>query len=319
MRDVPGTARMTTALDSRVRRGDDPAPGSDIAGPLSPAAGTRIDLPPIPGRTLHLLGYDFATGRARGIVAAAAAQPSQRPRLIVTANIDHIVLLSDNPAFARAYDGAAFRTLDGMPLVWLARLLGKGRAPRVTGHDLLDSVLTDPPAFANRVFLVCAEARVAVAIRARLGHSLPAGAVAAVVPPFGFESDPAYGRALAERVRAHETTLLIMGVGAPKSEIWVDQAGAALGNPVVLSVGEALNVAAGLVPRAPRILQWCSLEWLYRFALSPRRLFRRYFVRSWRFVAIVARAHSPFAGSRPRGRRHVGAQADEPVLHETLR
>ncbi|MGT2481040.1 WecB/TagA/CpsF family glycosyltransferase [Methylobacterium oryzae CBMB20] len=56
--------------------------------------------------------------------------------------------------------------------------------------------------------------------------------------------------ALAERIRAHGTTLLVLGVGAPKSEIWVDRQGPALGNPVVLCVGDALNVAAGCLPRA---------------------------------------------------------------------
>ncbi|MFD0935112.1 WecB/TagA/CpsF family glycosyltransferase, partial [Methylobacterium trifolii] len=121
----------------------------------------------------------------------------------------------------------------------------------------------------------------------------PADGVATAVPPFGFEDDRAYGQALAERVRAHGTTLLVMGVGAPKSEIWVDRQGLALGAPVVLSVGEALNVAAGLVPRAPVLMQRMGLEWSFRFLCAPRRLFRRYFLRSWRFVLIAARERGP--------------------------
>ncbi len=80
-----------------------------------------------------------------------------------------------------------------------------------------------------------------------------------------------------------------MGVGAPKSEIWVHRQGAALGNPVVLDVGEALNVAAGLVARAPAWMQRLGMEWLFRFATHPRRLFHRYFVRSWRFLALAVR------------------------------
>ena len=63
--------------------------------------------------------------------------------------------------------------------------------------------------------------------------------------------------------------------------------GAALGTPLVLAVGEAVNVAAGLVPRAPVMLQRAGLEWAFRFAFAPRRLFRRYFVRSWRFLALL--------------------------------
>jgi N-acetylglucosaminyldiphosphoundecaprenol N-acetyl-beta-D-mannosaminyltransferase len=117
--------------------------------------------------------------------------------------------------------------------------------------------------------------------------------VASAVPPFGFEADPAYGLALAERIRAHGTTLLVMGVGAPKSEIWVDRQGRALGNPVVFCVGDALTVAAGCLPRAPGLMQRLGLEWIFRFLQAPRRLFRRYFIKSWRFVGLAARDRFP--------------------------
>ncbi|MGU3538536.1 WecB/TagA/CpsF family glycosyltransferase [Methylobacterium sp. A54F] len=212
-----------------------------------------------------------------------------RPRLVVTANVDHIVILAESGAFRKAYAGAAVRTLDGMPLVWLARLRGSPGARRVTGHDLLGHVLTRVPAPGTRIFLVCANRDVAERMHHRFVQTgLPGDAVVTEVPPFGFEADAAYGLALAERVRSHGTTLLVMGVGAPKSEIWIDRHAALVGAPLVLSVGEALSVASGLVPRAPLRMQRAGLEWLFRFALAPRRMFRRYFVRSWRFLLLAA-------------------------------
>ncbi|WP_246686496.1 MULTISPECIES: WecB/TagA/CpsF family glycosyltransferase [unclassified Methylobacterium] len=236
---------------------------------------------------VRMFGHDFAAGPAAGILAASAMQPSAGPRLIVTANIDHIVLLSENAAFRQAYAGAVARTLDGTPLVWLARLRGQPAA-RVTGHDLLAHALFARPVEGRRVFLVCSRDAVAEAIRDRLKRSgYDADAVATCVPPFGFDDDAEYGRALSARIREHGTTLLVMGVGAPRSEVWVTRQGAALGTPLVLAVGEAVNVAAGLVPRAPVMLQRAGLEWAFRFAFAPRRLFRRYFVRSWRFLALL--------------------------------
>ncbi|WP_336485621.1 WecB/TagA/CpsF family glycosyltransferase [Methylobacterium nigriterrae] len=247
--------------------------------------------------SLSLFGIAFTTGDAAEVLATAAARPGPRPRLVVTANVDHIVALSENAAFRKAYAGAAARTLDGMPLVWLARLTGRYGAQRVTGHDLLACALAASRAPGTRVFLVCASLLVGERMRTRLvGAGLAPGDVAIAVPPFGFERDAAYGHALAERVRRHGTTLLVMGVGAPKSEIWVDRQGEALGAPVVLAVGEALNVAAGLAPRAPRLMQHAGLEWLFRFLHAPQRLFHRYFVRSWRFVRIMANERDHPAG-----------------------
>lgn len=244
----------------------------------------------LPGATVELFGLRFQTGSAESIVAAVAARRDDEPRMIVTANVDHIVQLSTDPAFRIAYGRAAARTLDGMPLVWLARAACRRPVHRVTGHDLLGCVLTDPPPFARRIFLVSARQDAADALAARLrARGLPDDAVASAVPPFGFEGDRDYSRALAARIRAHGTTLLVMGVGAPKSEIWIDRHRAALGNPVVFCIGDALNVAAGYLTRAPCLMQRLGLEWIFRFLQAPRRLFRRYFIKSWRFIGIVAR------------------------------
>ncbi|WP_375463400.1 WecB/TagA/CpsF family glycosyltransferase [uncultured Methylobacterium sp.] len=250
-------------------------------------------------RPVRMFGQAFAAGPAFRILAAAAARPKTGPRLVVTANVDHIVLLSQDAAFRAAYAGAAARTLDGTPLVWLARLRGHP-AVRVTGHDLLASACFERPAAGQRIFLVCARENVAQAMRHRLVQSgVGPGSIATCVPPYGFDRDAAYGQALAARILAHGTTLLVMGVGAPRSEIWVDRQGAALGAPVVLAVGDALGVAAGLVPRAPVLLQRAGLEWAFRFAHAPRRLFRRYFVRSWRFLGLAAREVSDGSSRMP--------------------
>ena len=253
------------------------------------AAGERTALAAAPP-TIRLFGRDFCVGRAADILAATAARPAHRPRVIVTANVDHIVQLDADAEFRGAYDRASARTLDGMPLVWLARVLHRLPVERVTGHDLLACVLAGPPPAMGRVFLVCARQSVADAVGARFrAAGLPPEAIASAVPPFGFEHDPAYGLALAARIRAHGAGLVVMGVGAPKSEVWVDRHAGTLGGPVVLCVGDALAVAAGCMPRAPRLMQRLGLEWAFRFALAPRRLFHRYFVKSWRFLEIAAR------------------------------
>ncbi|TXN63127.1 WecB/TagA/CpsF family glycosyltransferase [Methylobacterium sp. WL18] len=212
---------------------------------------------PEPSTTVMLFGYGFHVGTASAIVTAVAARRSDGPRTIVTANVDHVVQLAEDADFRGAYARAAARTLDGMPLVWLARVASGRPAERITGHDLLACILADPPPYARRVFFVAARQDVADMLTTRL--------------------------------QAAGTTLLVMGVGAPKSEVWVDRQGRALGNPVVFCVGDALSVAAGCLPRAPWLMQRLGLEWVFRFLCAPRRLFRRYFIESWRFIGIAVR------------------------------
>lgn len=238
--------------------------------------------------TIDLFGIVFSGGSGADVLKGARMSIGTGPRIVVTANVEHIVTLSDESAFRAAYARAAARTLDGMPLVWLARLRGHRAARRVTGHDLLDAVFAAAPDASARIYMICASPEAGRILSRRfVERGYAPEAVAFAVPPFGFERDEAYGRELAAAIKAHGTSLLLMGVGAPKSEIWADRQGAALGAPVVLCIGEALNVAAGLVPRAPDLMQRLGLEWLFRFAGQPARLFHRYFVRSWRFLVLA--------------------------------
>jgi N-acetylglucosaminyldiphosphoundecaprenol N-acetyl-beta-D-mannosaminyltransferase len=262
--------------------------------------------------SVRLFDITFTPGSAADILATAARRPATQPRMIVTANLDHIVTLSENAAFRKAYDGAVAHTLDGTPLVWLARLCGARSARRVTGHDLVAAAFAAPWPAGRQIFLVCSSEAVGLRLTERLrSEGAPRASISFVVPPFGFENDEAYGAQLCAAVRAHGTTLLVFGVGAPRSEIWVDRQGTKLGTPVVLAVGEALNVAAGLVPRAPALMQRVGLEWFFRFWHAPHRLFGRYFVRSWGLIGIVLRRalyrkpkrRPQAARSRPDGRR----------------
>ncbi len=228
----------------------------------------------------------FDTRPAAAVLDDAFAAAGFGPRLVVTANLDHVLNLSRTPDFRAAYASAAARTLDGMPVVWLARARGAQAVSRVTGHDLWQALLARTPS--GPVFVVAPDAAAAAgAERALTGCGWVQ--VQSVVPPFGFERDEAYGVTLAETIRRHGTAVLLMGVGAPKSEIWVHRQGAALGSPVALCIGEALAVGAGLIARAPAPMQRAGLEWLWRFGLSPRRLFVRYFIRSWRFPLLAWR------------------------------
>jgi len=235
-----------------------------------------------------LFGIPFIAGTAMDAIVAAEALDIEGPRMIVTANVDHILSLAHDRAFRAAYASAAVRTLDGMPLLWLARIRGGRKLHRVTGHDLLTALLARRWTSYSRLFVVSPNEEVS---RGIVGRFVAQGAdqahIRTEIPPFGFEHDQLYSDRLASHIRGHHTTTLLMGIGAPKSEIWIHRQGALLGSPVALCVGGALAVCAGIERRAPVSLQRLGLEWFWRFRLAPRRLFHRYFIRSWRFPLLA--------------------------------
>ena len=87
----------------------------------------------------------------------------------------------------------------------------------------------------------------------------------------------------------HGTTHLFLGVGSPKSEVWVDRHRDALGDLYAFGFGAALDFAAGRVARAPVWMRGTGLEWLFRLGQDPRRLVRRYSVNAVHFARLVLR------------------------------
>jgi len=112
--------------------------------------------------------------------------------------------------------------------------------------------------------------------------------VATIIPPFGFEQDVDYSSNLAKTIARHGTTHLFFCVGAPKSEIWLDQYRQAIGSCHSLALGMGANFFAGTAQRAPLWVQRIGGEWFWRFLHEPQRLFRRYFLDSWVFFLAIA-------------------------------
>ncbi|MES3046698.1 WecB/TagA/CpsF family glycosyltransferase [Sphingomonas faeni] len=214
--------------------------------------------------------------------------PGQGTRLVVTANVDHIVLLRDHAGLQAAYRNSWRRTIDGTP-VWLYTRFRHGAAPeRVTGADLFPEVLTRLVPGRHRPFFVVANADIANRMAAWTGHAgFAPDTVGFEVPPFGFERDADHGRALAARIRANGTTHLFFGVGCPRSEVWIDRHRDELGDVYALAVGAAVGFHVGVQWRAPRAMRRYGMEWLWRLLSEPRRLGPRYMVRSWAFLTAI--------------------------------
>jgi N-acetylglucosaminyldiphosphoundecaprenol N-acetyl-beta-D-mannosaminyltransferase len=207
-------------------------------------------------------------------------------RLVVTPNIHHVVMLENDLEFRRACESAALSLPDGWPVALAARFAGAGDQERVTGADLLPAICEVAALEGLRVAFVGGQPGAAGLCAERLRQRLPSLQVAFVDPaPPGFDSSPDRCRELLNNLAASRPNILFIGVGAPRQEIFA--ARYAPRANVVVAVGAAIDFAAGLRTRAPKVVQRLRLEWLFRLAMEPTRLWRRYANAAPAFARIV--------------------------------
>jgi N-acetylglucosaminyldiphosphoundecaprenol N-acetyl-beta-D-mannosaminyltransferase len=205
---------------------------------------------------------------------------------VFTPNVDHIVKAESNEAFRKAYDHVSLSLADGMPLVWVAPLLGCPLPERVAGSDMVMPLLELAAKRRWRVYLLGGAPGVAESVARMLSSDMGitvAGWDDSRINADG--SDP--GDASIARVRAANADLVFVALGPPKQELWIQRAADAIRPAVALGVGASLDFIAGKYKRAPAWMGRMGLEWAYRLLQEPRRLWRRYLVEGPRFIGIV--------------------------------
>ncbi|KAF7962371.1 N-acetyl-mannosamine transferase [Cupriavidus sp. UYMU48A] len=199
---------------------------------------------------------------------------------VVTPNVDHIVKLGQSADFLQAYQSASLILADGWPVVAASRLLGTRLPERVTGSDLVPNLFAHVSSIWHRnltVFLLGAAPGVAeLAARNIEGKWRNIRVVGTYSPPFGFERDPKECASICAKIAQSGAELLVVGLGAPKQELWIKKHAAQLPVKVALCVGATIDFLAGAKRRSPKWMQRAGLEWLHRMGFEPRRLVKRY-------------------------------------------
>ena len=224
--------------------------------------------------------------------------------VVFTVNPDHLYHLQYNPAFLRAYLSADIITVDSHYVRLALRAMGRPVANRLPGSDIVPAFCARQAANPDvRIFLL--GARPGVAQRALENMNARAGrdqVVGAHGPSMNFVNDPAEIDAVVAMIEASGATVLLVGLGAPKQEIWISNFRDRLPRiRVMMGVGATIDYEAGEVRRAPVILRRLGLEWTYRVSTEPRRYLMRY-VRSskflwWMLMDRLGRYKDPFASS----------------------
>lgn len=166
---------------------------------------------------------------------------------------------------------------DGAPVAWRGSQLLAGTWPRVTGADLLEPILDACVENDVQIGFLGGTAAMHRKLRRQLAQRYPDAAPARFWSPSRSVVNSASASAeVAAEIRAAGVRVLVVGLGKPRQERWVQQHGAATGATVFLAFGAAADFLAGVVDRAPDFYRQNGLEWLYRLRQEPQRLARRY-------------------------------------------
>lgn len=242
-----------------------------------------------PGR-LDFFGVGVdAVDRGEAIRTVSAAIAGGRSLFVITPNVDFIMLARETPALRAVFASADLSVCDSMPLVLASRILGCSLPERVNGTDLFLLLCERAARQGWRIFLAGGEVGVPDRTAAVLKERFPGLAIVGCEsPPPGFETT-SEGAALVRRIRDAAADLLFLALGTPKQERWIHDHLAALGGVVCVGVGASFDFVSGRKRRAPAWMQRSGLEWLFRLATEPRRLWQRYLARDLPFVGLVAR------------------------------
>jgi N-acetylglucosaminyldiphosphoundecaprenol N-acetyl-beta-D-mannosaminyltransferase len=204
---------------------------------------------------------------------------SPRPcRYVVTPNVDHAVLVQHHAGLRAAYQEASLVVADGMPVVWASRWLHRPLPERVTGSDLVPALYASASAERPlRTYLLGAMPGVAERAAKNITQRWPSVEVVGTYsPPFGFERDAGENERILQKIAAVRPDVLIVGVGAPKQELWVHAHRDRIDASLAICAGATIDFLAGEKRRAPNWMRRTGLEWLHRCATEPRRLLKRY-------------------------------------------
>lgn len=240
----------------------------------------------MPFETCPVLGTPLAMTDYNGAVAITRAwAEGSGVYAVAAANTHMIAMARHEPAFAETLSHFDLIVPDGMPLVWAMNRRGAGMRDRVYGPTLMLHGLGQP---GMTHFLLGGTESLLDALAEKLRERFPGLVIAgSYAPPFG-EWPPEEDAAIFEKIAASGARYIWIGLGCPKQERWLARHKAQLPPGVYFAVGAAFAFHAGQVSQAPAWMQKRGLEWLYRFAAEPRRLWRRYVVYNTLFLWYFA-------------------------------
>jgi N-acetylglucosaminyldiphosphoundecaprenol N-acetyl-beta-D-mannosaminyltransferase len=237
----------------------------------------------IRGVAIDPLTRDELQSRVREAIAGGSRQ------IIANHNAHSVYLFHHDQAMRTFYARADVVHVDGMALVFVAKLLGLGwrREQRVTYVDWLPALLSEA-AGRWRIFYVGSQADVVARGVETLRVRYPGLEIGYHHGYFDMAADGYANEQVLDEVRRFQPDILMVGMGMPRQEHWILENQAKLEAIVVLTAGACMDYVAGAIPTPPRWTGRLGVEWLYRLAAEPSRLWKRYLLEPWFLLVLLA-------------------------------
>lgn len=216
---------------------------------------------------------------------------SEASYYVVTPNVDHIVLLEDESLleFKKSYDEADVVLADGMPIVWASKILGSPLKAKVSGSDITPALCKMASVTGHKIFLLGAADGVANIAANNLIKEHPGITIAGTYsPPMGFETNDLEVKKIVDKINNSQADLIFLAFNTIKQEVFMNRIRPRLKKGVMLGVGATIDFLAGKQVRAPVIMQKLGMEWVFRLAMEPKRMYKRYW-RDLMFFPILFR------------------------------
>lgn len=188
---------------------------------------------------------------------------------VVTPNPEFILAAKKDDEFRQILNGADLALPDGIGVVYASKILGRPLRGRATGVDFAQGLMEGMAANGKKLFLLGAKPGVAEEAARRLTAAHPGLTVCGTHDGYFTEDGP-----VVTEIKASGADVIFVCLGAPKQEKWMKSNGAATGATLAVGLGGCLDVFAGSVQRAPKVMQKAGLEWLYRLCKEPKRIGR---------------------------------------------
>ena len=207
----------------------------------------------------------------------------QQSRYICICNVHSLVTASQKSQFSTVINNADMATPDGAPVAWLMRLMVHADQQRINGPDLMWKYCEQAQYRNESIFFYGSSEQTLALLQDKLLMAFPTLKIAgAISPPFRkltSEEDAA----IIDEINASGAGTVWVSLGCPKQEFWMAEHRGKI-NAVMIGVGAAFDYHAGTLKRAPLWMQNYGLEWFYRLATEPRRLWKRYLVTNTLFI-----------------------------------
>lgn len=211
---------------------------------------------------------------------------SRQPSYVCFANVHMTIEAYRSSSFLQQLDNASLVVSDGKPLTTACHSLYRKKQERISGMDFMPAALEAAEKEGLKVFLYGSSPETAEALVKNIHADYPGVSITGTLSPPFRPLTAEETQAHVDLINGSGAQLVFVSLGCPKQEKWMASHSKEI-NAVLLGVGGAFAVLAGLQRRAPRWMQRWGLEWLFRLLLEPGRMFRRYFETNTLFIYLM--------------------------------